>query len=79
MRTAILLVTLLGFTGAAVAQDSNVPGSIPSPKDVSYAGTIRLDVDTTDTVRHIFRVHETIPVTPGSLAPAYVSRVIRQN
>jgi predicted metalloprotease with PDZ domain len=66
VRTGILLVALLAFNGAAVAQDTNAPGGIPAPKDVPYTGTIRLDVDATDTIRHIFGVHETIPVMPGS-------------
>jgi predicted metalloprotease with PDZ domain len=36
--------------------------AIPQPKDVPYAGTIRLAVDATDIAHHIFRAHETIPV-----------------
>ena len=71
VKTAILLVALLGLTGAALAQDANAPGAIPPPKDVPYTGTIRLDVDATDTIRHIFRVRETIPVTPGALTLLY--------
>lgn len=36
--------------------------SVPASKDVPYPGTILLDVDTTDVMRGIFRVKETIPV-----------------
>ena len=41
----------------------------PAPQDIAYpGGTIRLEVDATDTVQRIFRVKETIPVaTAGPL------------
>ncbi|MET0370066.1 MAG: peptidase M61 [Sphingobium sp.] len=40
----------------------------PAPRDMPYPGTIRLEVDATDTVQRIFRVKETIPVAaPGPL------------
>lgn len=40
-----------------------VNDATPAPKDVPYpGGTIRLEVDATDTVQRIFRVKETIPV-----------------
>jgi predicted metalloprotease with PDZ domain len=42
-----------------------MPAPIPEPRDVPYPGAIRLSVDATDIERHIFRVHETIPVRPG--------------
>ena len=79
MRTGILLVALLAFNGAVVAQDTNAPGGIPSAKDVPYSGTIRLDVDATDTIRHIFRVHEIIPVTPGSSVTLFYPRWLPGN
>ena len=65
MRNTFLLVCLLGTAGAAMAQDLPA-SSIPPPKDVPFPGQIRLNVDATDTVRHILRVHETIPVTAGT-------------
>ena len=38
----------------------------PTPQDVAYpAGPITLDVDATDTARHIFRVHEVVPLAGG--------------
>ena len=65
MKRSILLLGLLGAAGTAMAQD--LPGSsVPPPKDIPYPGQIRLAVDATDTVRHILRVHETIPVTGGA-------------
>src|SRR3954463_1416606 len=69
MRTAHVLlgVALLAGSAAALAQTTAqippLPPEIASPKDAAYPGTLRLTVDATDTVRHIFRVHETIPVT----------------
>ena len=40
-----------------------VDNAAPAPKDAPYpGGTIRLEVDATDTVQRIFRVKETIPV-----------------
>src|SRR5262249_22171500 len=52
---------------AALAQHiPPLPPAIPTPQDVAYpAGPITLDVDATDTARHIFRVHEVIPVAGG--------------
>lgn len=65
MKSRVLLVYLLGAAGAAMAQD--LPStSVPPPKDVPFPGQIRLNVDATDTVRHILRVHEAIPVTGGT-------------
>lgn len=46
-----------------------VDNAAPAPKDIPYpGGTIRLEVDATDTTQRIFRVKETIPVAaPGPL------------
>jgi predicted metalloprotease with PDZ domain len=65
VKTAVLIGSMILLTGAAVAEDSTAP-QIPPPRDVPYPGVIRLNVDATDLVRHIFRVHEAIPVAPGS-------------
>ena len=42
-----------------------MPAQIAAPKDTPYLGAIRLSVDATDIDRHIFNVHETIPVRAG--------------
>ena len=53
---------------AQVPQGNSAPqpvpftDTIPAAQDIPYPGTIRLDVDATDTTRGIFRVKETIPV-----------------
>ncbi|HWD19096.1 MAG TPA: peptidase M61, partial [Verrucomicrobiae bacterium] len=44
---------------------------IPAARDVNYPGVIIEKVDATDHVRGIFRVHETIPASPGALTLLY--------
>jgi predicted metalloprotease with PDZ domain len=59
----------LAFTVPALAQTSPgpqpaaLPAPVPPPRDVTYPGTLKLEVDATDLERRIFRVRETIPVT----------------
>jgi predicted metalloprotease with PDZ domain len=58
--------------GQAVPQPVPYTETIPAPQDVDYPGTLRLDVDATDTARGIFRVTETIPVAgPGPMTLLY--------
>jgi predicted metalloprotease with PDZ domain len=58
----------IALTSPALAQTSpgpqpaTLPPQIEAPRDVAYPGTLNLSVDATDVERHIFRVHETIPV-----------------
>ncbi len=66
-QMSVLGMVLSTMTGAACAQSPRIPAPIDQP----YAGTIRLDVDATDLQRHIFRVHEEIPVTAGPLTLLY--------
>ncbi|KKW93588.1 M61 family metallopeptidase [Sphingobium chungbukense] len=70
LAAALLLSTAVA--GPLIAQDAirsrptalPVDNAAPGPKDIPYpGGTIRLEVDATDTVQRIFRVRETIPVT----------------
>ncbi|WP_298401235.1 peptidase M61 [Sphingobium sp.] len=54
-----------------------VNDATPAPKDIAYpGGTIRLEVDATDTTQRIFRVKETIPVAAAGpmtlLMPAWL-------
>jgi len=53
------------LAGAALAEPIGVPptAAIAAPDSLPYPGTIMLAVDATDIARHIFRVHETLPVT----------------
>ena len=70
---AFLIVTLLTLVSIShVARADFVPPqplplqtSIEAPQDIPYPGVIRLEVDATDISRHIFKVHETIPVSGG--------------
>lgn len=64
VRLALGVALALAAT-AAGAQASRT-GQVPPPQDVAYPGTVDLHVDASDTSQGIFRVHETIPVTPGA-------------
>ncbi len=56
---------------AALALTATAFAQIPEPIDQPYPGTINLNVDLTDAARKIFRVHEVIPATPGTLVLHY--------
>ena len=64
-----VLLWCLFLGGTVVAQSPPqplaMPASISAPRDVPYPGSIQLNVDATDTDRHIFSVHERIPVRGG--------------
>lgn len=68
MRTFLLLASAL-IAAPALAQRSlpqplpNVD-AVPAAKDTPFPGTLRLHVDTTDTLHGVFKVEETIPVPP---------------
>ncbi len=58
---------LLASTAPALAQNSApqplpFTDTIPDARDVDYPGTLKLDIDATDTQRGIFNVKEMIPV-----------------
>lgn len=61
---------LLALGGGAFAQSAGpqplpMPAPIAAPRDIPYPGSIRLSVNATDLERHIFTVHETVPVRAG--------------
>lgn len=65
-------------TPAPEATDSGINGpatsanGVPRPQDIAYPGTLSLKVDVTDVERHVFNVHEVIPVNaPGPLTLLY--------
>src|SRR6185369_5786552 len=64
-----LICCVLTACGTAAAQSPPQPLPIPVgisvPRDVAYTGSIQLNVDATDTDRHIFNVRERIPVRGG--------------
>jgi predicted metalloprotease with PDZ domain len=53
------------FAQSAGPQPLPMPSQIAAPKDTPYVGAIRLNVDATDIERHIFKIHESIPVRAG--------------
>jgi predicted metalloprotease with PDZ domain len=69
LAATLLLSTLLASPlSAQTDSDRSKPtplpvvSTTPAPRDIPYPGTIRLEVDASDTVQRIFRVKETIPV-----------------
>ncbi len=73
MKTLFAAAALLSspLTAAPLAQPTALPPPVLAPQDRAYPGTITLAVDASDTERHIFRVHEHIPVTGGALVLRY--------
>jgi predicted metalloprotease with PDZ domain len=70
MVMAATLVTTARVTADEATRDwplphaPTLPAAIETARDVAYPGTIRLEVDASDAMRGIHRVHETVPV-PG--------------
>ena len=72
LMTTMALAAMLGAAACGAAngataglqlpQATPAPPQIAPPRDVAYLGTLRLDVDATDAMRGIHRIHETIPV-----------------
>lgn len=58
-------------TGASRPQPLAVPDAVPAPRDIAFPGVIRLEIDAADTLRGIFSVTETLPVTAGPLTLLY--------
>jgi predicted metalloprotease with PDZ domain len=75
----LLLAAAASFAFPAAAQIGTarpeplpIAEAMPAPRDVAYPGTLRLDVDASDTSRGVYRVVETIPVAaPGPLTLLY--------
>jgi predicted metalloprotease with PDZ domain len=73
-RSALHLSLAAAVAGTVVAfaqTPAPLPATIAEPQDRPYPGVIRLAVDASDVTRHIFRVHETIPVESGGLTLLY--------
>ncbi|MGA9069793.1 MAG: peptidase M61 [Terracidiphilus sp.] len=73
-RFPIVLFTVFAFTCVACAQQTPQPLPEPAPMpaplpvlvDTPYAGPIKLSVDITNLTDRVERVHEEIPVLPGT-------------
>ena len=65
-RRAGIAALIWALAAAASADPEAAPPTamIAAPEDVAYPGVISLAVDATDVARHIFRIHESLPV-PG--------------
>lgn len=72
LNATMTLATALGLAASVNAsaattqwplpQPTKSPPVIPTPRDVDYPGTIDLEVDASDALRGIHRIHETVPV-----------------
>lgn len=60
-----MLATAFGLGSFAVLAD------VPPPQDVPYQGTLKVNVDATDLAHRVFRVHEVVPVQPGTVTLLY--------
>lgn len=70
MTPKLVLAACLALAAVpALADPRPAPPSppIPAARAVDYPGVIDLKVDVSDTTRKVFRVTETLPVTPGPL------------
>ena len=70
MTPKLLLAAGLALSASlALAEPKPAPPTppIPAARPIDYPGVIDLKVDVSDTTRQVFRVTETIPVTPGPL------------
>ena len=73
MQALTLLATLVMLSGTRVAASEVAakvlppravvtPPAIDTPRDIAFPGTLHLEVDATDVLRGIHRIHETVPV-----------------
>ena len=70
MTLKLVLAACLAMSASSALGDPRpAPPSppIPAARAVDYPGVIDLKVDVSDTTRKVFKVTETIPVTPGPL------------
>ncbi len=71
LASALAASLVLAAGAGAFAQPSPgpqpypLPPPTPAPRDIPYPGVLHVQVDATDLERHIFRVHETVPVEGG--------------
>ena len=63
--------SICALIGALACVQASAAAAIPPAANTPYPGTLTLQVDASDLDRRIFRVKETIPVTPGPLTLVY--------
>lgn len=64
---AVMLAAVTLATPVRAAEDFTLALPIPAPQDTAYPGTLKLEVDATNTAQRIFSVRESIPASPGPL------------
>ena len=70
--TALVAIPAAAQVGTAIPQPLPYEAALPTPRDIPYPGTLKLEIDASDTSRGIYRVVETIPVAgPGPLTLLY--------
>ena len=71
MKPKLLLTACLALSASSAALADPRPAAptpaIPAARAADYPGVIDLKVDVSDTTRKVFKVTETIPVSPGPL------------
>src|SRR5689334_2671157 len=67
MRHPLRRATLAAAVASAMAVSAAQAGAadLPVAADQPYPGTLTLHVDLSDASRHLYHVHETVPVGPG--------------
>jgi predicted metalloprotease with PDZ domain len=69
---ACLAVPAFAQIGTAVPEPLPYENAVAAARDLPYPGTLRLEIDASDTSRGIYRVTETIPVAgPGPITLLY--------
>ncbi len=71
MKSTLLASALLAAMAGLGASAAIAADDVPAIQDAAFNGTLKLDVDATDTDRRILRVKETIPAQPGPLTLLY--------
>jgi len=72
LAVALAAALLLAATASAQSEVRTAPQAVPLPaafpaaQDVPYPGTMTLEIDAADLERGVYRVKQTVPVSPGA-------------
>ena len=70
-RSSLIAAAVVGALSLSAAAAAAQDARRAAPVDQPYDGTLTVNVDLTDAPKRMFRVHETIPVKPGSFTLLY--------